>query len=75
MTNTPKWLFLRSMKTAEIRSICDNDKRLYEAVADRFKRKLISLPQAVVMLKSVVSDREYFEQVGINDFLRTVAKS
>lgn len=63
------------MKTAEIRSICDDDKRLYEAVADRFKRKLVSLPQAVVMLKSVVSDREYFEQVGINDFLRTVAKS
>lgn len=63
------------MKTAEIRPICDDDKRLYEAVADRFKRKLVSLPQAVVMLKSVVSDREYFEQVGINDFLRTVAKS
>lgn len=63
------------MKTAEIRSICDDDKRLYAAVADRFKRKLVSLPQAVVMLKSVVSDREYFEQVGINDFLRTVAKS
>lgn len=63
------------MKATEIRQICEDDKRLYEAVADRFKRKLVSLPQAVVMLKSVVSDREYFEQVGINDFLRTVAKS
>lgn len=75
MTNNPKVVFLHPMKAAEIRSISESDKRLYDAIADRFSRRLVSVRQAVVMLESCVSDKEYFEQFGKNDFLRTVAKS
>lgn len=55
--------------------ICESDKRLYDVMVDRYRRKLVNVTQAVVMLSSVVSDREYFEAVGKNDFLRAVAKS
>jgi hypothetical protein len=55
--------------------ICDTDKRLYNVMVDRYKRKLVSLSQAVIMLSDVVTDREYFEEIGKNEFLRMVAKS
>lgn len=59
----------------EVQPICETDKRLYDVMVDRYKRKLVSLNQAVVMLSDVVTDQAYFEEVGKNDFLRTVAKS
>ena len=55
--------------------ICETDKRLYEVMVDRYKRKLVSVNQAIVILSDIVTDREYFEGIGKNDFLRLIAKS
>lgn len=55
--------------------ICETDKRLYEVMVDRYKRKLVSVNQAIVILSDIVTDREYFEEIGKNDFLRLIAKS
>jgi hypothetical protein len=50
----------------------ETDKRLYEVVRYRFDNKLISVNGCIRMLRSIVSDREYFEQVGRDEFLRSL---
>jgi hypothetical protein len=52
--------------------ITDEDKRLYEVVRYRFDNKLISVNGCIRMLRSIVSDREYFEKVGRDEFLRSL---
>jgi hypothetical protein len=52
--------------------ISETDKRLYEVVKYRFDNKLLSINGCIRVLRSVVSDREYFEQVGKHEFLRSL---
>lgn len=52
--------------------LTDEDKRLYEVVRYRFDKKLISVNGCIRMLRSIVSDREYFEKVGRDEFLRSL---
>jgi|688.fasta_scaffold275931_2 hypothetical protein len=52
--------------------LTDEDKRLYEVVRYRFDNKLISVNGCIRMLRSIVSDREYFEKVGRDEFLRSL---
>jgi hypothetical protein len=52
--------------------ISETDKRLYEVVRYRFNNKLLSINGCIRVLRSVVSDREYFEQVGKHEFLRSL---
>jgi hypothetical protein len=52
--------------------ISETDKRLYEVVKYRFDNKLLSINGCIRVLRSVVSDRDYFEQVGKHEFLRSL---
>jgi hypothetical protein len=52
--------------------LTDEDKRLYDVVRYRFDNKLISVNGCIRMLRSIVSDREYFEKVGRDEFLRSL---
>jgi hypothetical protein len=52
--------------------LTDEDKRLYEVVRYRFDNKLISVNGCIRMLRSIVSDREYFEKFGRDEFLRSL---
>jgi hypothetical protein len=52
--------------------LTDEDKRLYEVVRYRFDNKLISVNGCIRMLRSIVSDREYFEKIGRDEFLRSL---
>ena len=53
-------------------TLTESDKRLYEVVRYRFDNKLISVNGCIRMLRSIVSDREYFEKVGRDEFLRSL---
>ena len=53
-------------------TLTESAKRLYEVVRYRFDNKLISVNGCIRMLRSIVSDREYFEQVGRDEFLRSL---
>lgn len=52
--------------------LTEEDKRLYDVVRYRFDNKLISINGCVRMLRSIVSDREYFDNVGRDEFLRSL---
>jgi hypothetical protein len=52
--------------------LTEEDKRLYDVVRYRFDNKLISVNGCVRMLRSIVSDREYFDNVGRDEFLRSL---
>jgi hypothetical protein len=53
-------------------TINETDKRLYDVVRYRFENKLLSINGCIRVLRSVVSDREYFEQIGKHEFLRSL---
>lgn len=52
--------------------VCADDKRLYGMVRFRIEQKIMNLDQAIRLLRSELVDKEYFDLIGREDFIRSV---